>query len=118
MPRRRHWPSGEFSRADIRGKAATHPSHQALPKSRRDRAGQAARPMTRLILFNKPYGVLCQFTDGGAGPARPTLSDFIDMPGVYPAGRLDLDSEGLVLLTDDGKLPARIAGPRLKMPKQ
>lgn len=73
--------------------------------------------MTRLILFNKPYGVLCQFTDGNAGPARPTLSDFIDVPGVYPAGRLDLDSEGLLLLTDDGKLQARIADPRFKMPK-
>jgi 23S rRNA pseudouridine2457 synthase len=73
--------------------------------------------MTRLILFNKPYGVLCQFTDGSTGPARPTLSDFIDMPGVYPAGRLDLDSEGLLLLTDDGRLQARIADPRFKMPK-
>ena len=73
--------------------------------------------MTRLILFNKPYGVLCQFTDGSAGPARPTLSDFIDIPGVYPAGRLDLDSEGLLLLTDDGRLQARIADPRFKMPK-
>lgn len=74
--------------------------------------------MPRLILFNKPYGVLCQFTDcGTAGAARPTLSDFIDVPGVYPAGRLDLDSEGLLLLTDDGALQARIAEPRHKMPK-
>lgn len=79
--------------------------------------------MPRLILFNKPHGVLCQFTDGGtAGPGgavtvRPTLSDFIDMPGVYPAGRLDLDSEGLLLLTDDGRLQARIADPKFKMPK-
>jgi 23S rRNA pseudouridine2457 synthase len=71
--------------------------------------------MPRLILFNKPYGVLCQFTDGGA--ARPTLSAFVDVPGVYPAGRLDLDSEGLLLLTDDGRLQARIADPRFKMPK-
>jgi 23S rRNA pseudouridine2457 synthase len=70
-----------------------------------------------LILFNKPYGVLCQFTDGGSGGDRPTLSDFIDVPGVYPAGRLDLDSEGLLLLTDDGRLQARIADPRFKMPK-
>ncbi len=74
--------------------------------------------MTRLILFNKPYGVLCQFTDRStAGSTRPTLSGFIDMPGVYPAGRLDLDSEGLLLLTDDGRLQARIADPKFKMPK-
>jgi 23S rRNA pseudouridine2457 synthase len=73
--------------------------------------------MSRLILFNKPYGVLCQFTDDSTGPPRPTLSDFIDVPGVYPAGRLDLDSEGLLLLTDDGRLQARIADPRFKMPK-
>ena len=77
--------------------------------------------MPRLILFNKPYGVLCQFTDRGAdkgaAPARPTLSDYIDVPGVYPAGRLDLDSEGLLLLTDDGRLQARIADPNFKLPK-
>ncbi|MCJ8157978.1 pseudouridine synthase [Sphingomonas sp. LaA6.9] len=73
--------------------------------------------MSRLILFNKPYGVLPQFTDRGTTSPRPTLSDFIDMPGVYPAGRLDLDSEGLLLLTDDGRLQARIADPRFKMPK-
>ena len=74
--------------------------------------------MPRLILFNKPYGVLSQFTDRGtAGSVRPTLSDYIDLPGVYPAGRLDLDSEGLMLLTDDGRLQARIADPRYKQPK-
>ncbi|MBA3053833.1 MAG: pseudouridine synthase [Sphingomonadales bacterium] len=77
--------------------------------------------MARLILFNKPYGVLCQFTDSSAasGPdaARPNLSRFIAVPGVYPAGRLDRDSEGLMLLTDDGKLQARIADPRFKLPK-
>lgn len=71
-----------------------------------------------LILFNKPYNVLSQFTDRGtAGSARATLSDFIDVPGVYPAGRLDLDSEGLLLLTDDGRLQAQIADPAHKMPK-
>ena len=70
-----------------------------------------------LILFNKPFGVLCQFTDERTGPPRPTLADYIDVPGVYPAGRLDLDSEGLLLLTDDGALQARIADPRFKMPK-
>lgn len=73
--------------------------------------------MARLILFNKPYGVLCQFTDARNPTPRPTLSDFVDLPGVYPAGRLDLDSEGLLLLTDDGRLQARIADPRFKTPK-
>jgi 23S rRNA pseudouridine2457 synthase len=74
--------------------------------------------MARLILFNKPYGVLPQFTDRGtAGSARSTLSDYIDVPSVYPAGRLDLDSEGLMLLTDDGALQARIADPKFKMAK-
>lgn len=73
--------------------------------------------MARLILFNKPYGVLCQFTDERHGPPRPTLAQFIDLPGIYPAGRLDLDSEGLLLLTDDGRLQARIADPRFKLPK-
>ncbi len=73
--------------------------------------------MSRLILFNKPMNVLSQFTDSGSETARTTLSDYIDMPGVYPAGRLDRDSEGLMLLTDDGQLQARIADPRFKLPK-
>jgi len=73
--------------------------------------------MSDLILFNKPFGVLPQFTDRGSPTKRPTLSDFIDLPGVYPAGRLDRDSEGLMLLTGDGKLQARIADPKYKMPK-
>jgi len=74
--------------------------------------------MTRLILFNKPYGVLSQFTDkGSAASPRPTLSAYIDQPGMYPAGRLDRDSEGLLLLTDDGRLQARIADPKHKLPK-
>lgn len=73
--------------------------------------------MARLILFNKPYGVLSQFTDRNATGARDTLSSYVDLPGVYPAGRLDKDSEGLLLLTDGGKLQARIAEPKFKMAK-
>ena len=73
--------------------------------------------MALLIVFNKPYGVLSQFTDRSAQPDRRTLADFIDRPGVYPAGLLDQDSEGLLLLCDDGKLQARIADPRFKTPK-
>lgn len=73
--------------------------------------------MSKLILFNKPFGVLPQFTDRGSETKRATLSDFIDLPGVYPAGRLDRDSEGLMMLTDDGKVQARIADPKYKTPK-
>lgn len=71
--------------------------------------------MARLILLNKPYGVLCQFSDDGS--AKPTLAHYVKVPGVYPAGRLDTDSEGLLLLTDDGKLQARIADPKFKLAK-
>ena len=69
-----------------------------------------------LIAFNKPYGVLSQFTDRSV-PPRPTLATFDLPPGVYAAGRLDADSEGLLLLTDDGPLAHRLSDPRHKQPK-
>jgi 23S rRNA pseudouridine2457 synthase len=70
--------------------------------------------MPRLIVFNKPFGVICQFT---AAEGKRTLKDFIKVPRVYPAGRLDTDSEGLLVLTDDGALQTRIADPRHKLEK-
>ncbi|WP_170557179.1 pseudouridine synthase [Ruegeria atlantica] len=74
--------------------------------------------MSWFIRFNKPFDVLPQFTDrANADSPRSTLSDYIDLPGVYPAGRLDRDSEGLMLLTDIGKLQAQISDPKHKMPK-
>lgn len=74
--------------------------------------------MSRIILFNKPFGVLSQFTDAStANAAGKTLSDFIDAPGYYAAGRLDKDSEGLLVLTNDGKLQHRITDPKHKMSK-
>ena len=70
--------------------------------------------VSKIVLFNKPYGVLSQFTPEGKWRA---LSDFIPLKGVYVAGRLDADSEGLLILTDDGKLQARIADPKHKLEK-
>ncbi|HEX5364046.1 MAG TPA: rRNA large subunit pseudouridine synthase E [Gallionella sp.] len=70
--------------------------------------------MSRILLFNKPYGVICQFSRDGL---HPTLADYIVLPDFYPAGRLDTDSEGLLLLTDDGKLQHRITDPKHKLPK-
>jgi len=73
-----------------------------------------ATAMPDLLLFNKPYGVICQFS---SHELHPTLKDYIALPGFYPAGRLDTDSEGLLLLTNDGGLQHRIADPRWKLPK-
>jgi 23S rRNA pseudouridine2457 synthase len=74
--------------------------------------------MSSLILFNKPYGVMSQFTAGSTGDQnRPTLAHYIKLPNVYPAGRLDHDSEGLLLLTDDGQVQHHIAHPAHKLPK-
>ena len=74
--------------------------------------------MTRIILFNKPFNVLSQFTDKSTEASkRETLSDYIDVPGVYAAGRLDKDSEGLLVLTDNGKLQHRISDPKHKTTK-
>jgi len=70
--------------------------------------------MGSILLFNKPFGVICQFSRGGL---HPTLADYIPLPGFYPAGRLDTDSEGLLVLTDDGQLQHRITDPRHKLPK-
>lgn len=73
-----------------------------------------SKPTPQTILFNKPYGVLPCFTDP---EGRPTLADYIDLPGVYAAGRLDQDSEGLMILTSDGSLAHRITDPKHKLPK-
>jgi 23S rRNA pseudouridine2457 synthase len=92
----------------------------------RDRVTVDGQPLSpertcRYLLFNKPYGVLCAFTDPdyerGENERRPTLADYVDVPGVYAAGRLDLDSEGMLVLTNDGWLIHRLGHPRYRHPK-
>lgn len=106
----------EMARDQVRGKSLgisdaleAAPHHNNMPH-----ATDTANAPPRLICFNKPYGVVSQFTPEGRWRG---LKDFIDLPGVYVAGRLDADSEGLLLLTSDGQLQARISDPRFKMLK-
>lgn len=87
---------------------------QNNPYKKKQHTASTAKPL--LVLFNKPYDVLCQFTDNSV-PARSTLADFIDIKEVYAAGRLDRDSEGLLLLTNCGKTQHRISDPKHKMSK-
>lgn len=96
-------------------KSPRRPAHPASAKPAKQRRKAQPRPaVSVLVALNKPFDVLTQFTDG---QGRQTLKDYVDMPGIYPAGRLDRDSEGLLLLTNDGQLQASIADPKHKLAK-
>ena len=96
---------------NARTRAKGHKPTKVRPPNKKSQVSDENR---KIVLFNKPYDVLCQFTDD---QHRKTLKDFIPIPEVYAAGRLDKDSEGLLLLTNDGKLQHKIASPQFKAPK-
>lgn len=98
-----------FSRASHKNQKPKYPDNR-----RRGGGERTSSARRRLIAFNKPYRVLCQFKDKDG---RKTLGDYLSIPDVYPAGRLDYDSEGLLLLTNDGALQAKITHPKFKLPK-
>jgi 23S rRNA pseudouridine2457 synthase len=101
-------------RAVLPALGASADKRQQVPGNQSIRGVLQVISYPMLLAFNKPFGVSCKFSPE---PGRRTLADFIDVPHVYPAGRLDTDSEGLLLLTDDGALQARIANPRYKLAK-
>jgi len=104
-------------RVEINGRVVRNPQARADPfrdQITLDERALSLENACRYLMLNKPYDVLCAFTDP---EGRPTLSDYVEIPGVYAAGRLDLDSEGLLLLTSDGWLIHRLSHPRYEHPK-